>query len=93
MQPRRSKKVTDGALGGNGLEEGCGYPDPAELGEEGFRGTTRKGGGCCRKGACPPLHKAGLQLRGCPSAEYGETVLGRLGQALPVLWEGGATVS
>lgn len=47
MQPRRSKKVTDGALGRNGLEEGCAYPDPAEPGEEGFRGPTGKGGGCC----------------------------------------------
>ena len=93
MQARRSKKVADGALGGNGLEEGRGYPDPAEPGEEGFGGTTQKGGECCRKGACPPLPPAGLQPQGCPSAECGETVLGRLGQALPVLWEGGTTVS
>lgn len=30
MQPRRSKKVTDGALGGHGLEEGHGCPDSTE---------------------------------------------------------------
>lgn len=41
-----------------------------------------------------PVHPSiGLQPRGCPSAECGEIVLGRLGQALPVLWEGGAAVS
>ena len=65
----------------------------SQPGEEGFGGTTGKGEGCCQKGACPPLHPAGLQPQGCPSAECRETALGRLGQALPVLWEGGAAVS
>ena len=44
-----------------------------------------------REAGCPSPARSRPQ--GCPGADCGEPALGRLGCALPGLWEGGATVS
>lgn len=44
-----------------------------------------------REPGCPS--PARCRPQGCPGADCGKTVLGRLGCGFPRLWEGGATVS